>query len=160
MERLNHLLRLPEYRKVQSKIADYEQERIYCRHGIDHFRDVARVAYILSLEEQLLIDKELIYVTAFLHDIGRMYEYEGKCSHESGSILLALNWLPDCGFHAEEIKIITDAIAAHGKKHKIQPKTLGDILYRADKLSRDCFQCKATDTCKWTEEQKNKGITY
>ena len=34
------------------------------------------------------------------------------------------------------------------------------ILTKADKLSRNCFACKAYDECYWEENLKNKVITY
>lgn len=160
MERLNKLLRMQEYMETVEKIERLEKERIYCGHGLEHFRAVARIAYMISLEETSTYPKEIVFTVAFLHDIGRAYEYESICSHESGSVLLALKWLPECGFSQEEIKLITDAIATHRDKKKVTSDTLGDILYRADKLSRDCFNCIAIDSCKWTQEEKNWNIIY
>ena len=32
------------------------------------------------------------------------------------------------------------------------------VLYKADKLSRNCFACKMYDACYWTEETKNHTI--
>ncbi|SET50626.1 HD domain-containing protein [[Clostridium] polysaccharolyticum] len=158
MERLEKLLDLPDYKVVLEQIEDFEKERIYCRHGKEHFRDVARIAYILSLENKLELSKEMIYVTAFLHDMGRAYEYKGFCSHESGSVLMALDWLPKCGFTEEQIKEIITAIKEHRKNGA--DGTLGKVLYQADKLSRDCFSCKAQAACKWPDEKKNRHILY
>lgn len=160
MKRLNQLLSKKEYQEAQDKILELERDRIYCGHTREHFIDVARIAYILSLEENLHLDKELVYTTAFLHDIGRACEYRGECSHESGSVLMALNLLPECGFSEEEIKKITSAIGTHRDKKSVKQGTLGDVLYRADKLSRDCVHCRAKDTCKWSEEEKNNQINY
>lgn len=160
MKRLNQLLNREEYQKAQSEILELEQDRIYCGHGRAHFADVARIAYILALEEDLHLDKEIVYATAFLHDIGRAYEYRGECSHESGSVLMALNLLPECGFSEEEIETIVSAIATHRDKKSVKKGTLGAILYRADKLSRDCLYCGAKETCKWTEVEKNDQIKY
>lgn len=160
MKRLDKLLHMQQYREAQHKIEKFEESRIYCRHSREHFIDVARIAYILALEEQLKVSKELIYTAAFLHDMGRCYEYQELCSHESGSIVMALNWLPECGYLEEEIKIIVEAIALHRSENKIVPDTLGSVLYRADKLSRDCLNCKARETCKWPEEKKNLTINY
>ena len=92
--------------------------------------------------------------------MGRSYEYADLCSHESGSIVMALNWLPECGYTENEIKEIVEAIALHRVEEKIESHTFSEVLYKADKLSRDCIQCKAQDTCKWPEEKKNMHITY
>lgn len=160
MERFQHLLGMQVYKEVQEKIDTLEEKRIYCGHSRNHCIDVARIAYILSLEENLPIPKEIIYTAAFLHDIGRMYEYQGLCTHESGSVTMALQLLPECGFSDSEIKQISEAIALHRRSGEQKEETLADILYRADKLSRDCACCKAKETCKWTETEKNRGILY
>lgn len=160
MERFHHLLSMPEYREAQEQIDSLEKTRIYCGHSRNHCMDVARIAYILVLEEQLSISKEMTYTTAFLHDIGRANEYLGQCSHESGSVLMALKLLPKCGFNDEEIHQISDAIANHRQCGMQEEKTLAHILYRADKLSRDCADCNASATCKWTDGEKNDVIQY
>lgn len=37
---------------------------------------------------------------------------------------------------------------------------LRSLLYNADKLSRNCFACAASDSCYWPESQKNHEILY
>ena len=37
---------------------------------------------------------------------------------------------------------------------------LEEIIYKADKLSRQCFNCKAEKECYWSSEKKNFKITY
>lgn len=160
MERLCKLLEMKEYIQAQQMIEKFEERRIYCGHGKEHARDVARIAYMISLEEKTAFDKEMIYVMAYMHDMGRAYEYQDVCSHESGSIVMALNWLPKCGFNEQEIEQIVEAIKTHRQKEQAKKQTLGALLYRADKLSRDCFCCRASDTCKWPPEAKNKQIIY
>ena len=39
-----------------------EKNRKYCLHNINHFLDTARIAYILSLENNLKIPKDNIYM--------------------------------------------------------------------------------------------------
>ena len=46
-----------------------EKERIFCRHGMEHLLDVARIAYITNLEEGLGIEKDVIYAAGLLHDV-------------------------------------------------------------------------------------------
>ena len=76
MEYVARLLHQEQYRKTVKKIARLEADRIYCRHNMEHFMDVARLAQIRNLKEQLGLDEEMIYLYALLHDIGRMKEYE------------------------------------------------------------------------------------
>ena len=65
MERVNGILKDPLYRTCLSKIALFERDRIFCGHDMAHFLDVARLAYIFNLEENLGIEKEEIYTAAF-----------------------------------------------------------------------------------------------
>ena len=37
-----------------------EKSRIFCKHDLQHSLDVARIAYILNLEADLKIEKEII----------------------------------------------------------------------------------------------------
>ena len=63
-------------------LAEYEKNRIFCRHGMDHLMDVARIAYIENLEKNCGISKEIIYGAALLHDIGRYLQYTEGIPHE------------------------------------------------------------------------------
>ena len=53
----NHPLYVSSYERLQ----ELEKNRSFCRHQINHYLDVARIAYILNLEGQLGISRELIY---------------------------------------------------------------------------------------------------
>ena len=61
MERVNEILQDPLYRTCLSKIAFFERDRIFCGHDMAHFLDVARLAYLFNLEENLKLEKEEIY---------------------------------------------------------------------------------------------------
>ena len=62
----------PLYEKHYNKLKKTEQERIFCRHQMEHLLDVARIAYIYNLEQGLGITKDVIYGAALLHDIGKV----------------------------------------------------------------------------------------
>lgn len=158
MERINAIWRHEEYQKCLKAIEEWERERRFCRHTIEHFLDVARLAYVLALETGTDIDKELIYGAALLHDIGRHRQYEQGISHEEASGQIAQEILKDCGFTREEIKVILEAIRGHRTRQEGQD--LSGILYRADKLSRNCFCCPAEAECNWAKEKKNLSIRY
>lgn len=157
MDRVNEILNNHEYRLALEKNLEAEKARIFCKHGIEHQLDVARIAYIISLEQELLFSKEVIYAAALLHDIGRYLEYEGKLSHDQGSVKLAKTILKDSGFNDAESSMILDAIENHRNisEHELSFHTL---LYKADKMSRNCFECSAKELCKWSDEMKNKKI--
>lgn len=168
MKRVNTLRRHPIFERELDAIHKWEEERIYCKHGLDHQLEVARLAYIISLEEGLMLDKELIYAAALLHDIGRAQEYEKKIPHEIASVNISKEVLKGCDFTETERNIIIDVVGSHRNNGLIDKKgyefgvetveKLKYVLYAADKLCRNCFACKATSTCKWRDERKNKEI--
>lgn len=163
MDRINNILQNNRYRLLINKITEQEKNRIYCRHGLDHCLDVARIGWIIAFEEGLEVDKELIYAAALLHDAGRaVTESEDeniKVPHQKQSIIYAEYILKECGFDKSEICIISDAIISHNSNGK-DKGGLSYILYKADKLSRNCFDCHARSSCYWPEEEKNKGVIY
>ena len=156
-DRIEHIVKDEEYCRRMKHITESEYDRIYCRHGLGHALSVARIAYIMNLEAGYGLEREMIYAAALLHDIGRYSEYEGELSHHEAGARLAAEILQRDGFFEDEIKVITDAIGGHKKKCS-EAGSLADVLYRADKLSRNCFLCDAREQCYWDEELKNKTI--
>lgn len=155
MERINRILKHELFCKCYKKIEKWEKKRQFCRHNMVHFLDVARIAYIYNLEENLEIDKELIYAAAFLHDIGRFQQYEDKTPHEKASLKYAPKILEDCGFSKEETEVILEAIREHRNKEIAKEHSFRGIFYRADKASRACYACKSEKECNWKNEKKN-----
>ena len=51
----------PLFQSSFQRIQEWEKDRIYCRHGMEHFLDTARIAYIRSLEETIPVSKDQIY---------------------------------------------------------------------------------------------------
>ena len=154
MKRINKIYHHSLYKEIMDKISQLEKGRIYCLHGVEHAMDVARIAYIINLEENLNIDKEIIYATSLLHDLGRGINYE---NHAQQSVLLAKKILPDCDFNESETEQIINAISIHGEEKNTG---LSGIIQRADKLSRLCYNCKSISTCKWKKEELNLEIIY
>ena len=70
MEFVKKLLESVEYKNRLRKLKEMEQDRVYCRHDLDHFLHVARIACLLSVEQGLELDKEQVYLCALLHDLG------------------------------------------------------------------------------------------
>lgn len=155
MNRCDKIWRHPSYQQYYKQIEACEQDRIFCHHDMVHFLDVARIGWIIALEEQIPVEKELLYGAALLHDIGRHKQYLEKIPHEQASAELAPEILADCGFDKMEQDVIVDAIRNHRNKEIAREKTLRGILYRADKKSRSCFCCKAEPECDWSAEKKN-----
>jgi uncharacterized protein len=157
--RFNLILHNDLYKKSLRKIEAYEKDRIFCRHNIQHFFDVGRIAYIMNLEKELGIKKDIIYAVALLHDIGRWKQYEEGIPHEKASADLAGEILLECGYDVAEIETILGAILSHRKESRGE-ECLEAVMYKADKLSRSCFSCAAADKCNWSEEMKNLNMRY
>lgn len=158
MERVNRILQDTFFRDQLKANAACERDRIFCRHDMEHALSVARLAYLMNLEEGLGVAKEMIYAAALLHDIGRHVQYTRGISHEAAGAELAAGILMRCGFGDGEIRQITDAIGRHRQADQTDESTLAGLLYRADKMSRNCFLCAAEAECNWPETKKNPGI--
>lgn len=156
MERVNLIISNLFFQEAINKIEILEQDRIFCKHNIEHLMSVARIMMLINIENQYMFNKELIYATALLHDIGRVKEYENEVPHALASAELAEVILKSCNFNLEEIRLITSAIAGHnsiGSSSKF-----GELLKTSDKLSRNCFACSAINQCKWSKERLNETI--
>ncbi len=158
MKKIDLILANPVFKENIKRIEEVETDRIYCLHGMEHLLDVARIGYIINIEESLGYDKELIYAMALLHDIGRNLEYESGLSHHEVGGDIALGILQEAGFEETDCRNICDAIRSHKELTGEDNTSLNYLLYKADKLSRNCFSCKAYDTCYWAEDKKNKNI--
>jgi uncharacterized protein len=158
MKRINDILNDLEYLRCVKMIQAAEADRIYCRHDPAHFLDVARIARIMALEENLDADKELLYAAALLHDIGRWMEYENGTDHAIAGKELAEKILATHGFTEAERAMITAAIEGHRTGGAASP--LANLLYRADKLSRNCVLCDAAATCKRFQNGEKAVLLY
>ncbi len=149
MERLRKILEDPQYIRYQEWTRQWELERPYCHHNEQHFLDTARIAWILVLERGRSFRRDIVYAAAFLHDAARWKEYgDGKYDHALESALLAAPILQGAGFSMEEIEVISTAIAEHRRPPGDCASELGGILSEADKLSRRCWSCAASDGCR------------
>ena len=98
MERVRRLYELPRYQEELKAIARAEVSREFCGHTLEHFLDVARLMYIRSLEEGEIVNREVIYAAALLHDLGRGMQYREGIPHQEAGVLLARELLPACRF--------------------------------------------------------------
>ncbi len=161
MEKVDKILNHDLFNVYLKEIQRIEAgNREFCGHDLTHFLDVARIAMILNLEEDLSIPKDLIYAAGLLHDIGRHMEYKEGIPHEQASAVLAPRILRDCGFEEPQVRLIVQAIAEHRSKHIAGAPTLSGIIYRADKLSRPCYSCEAEAGCDWSKNKKNIHLQY
>ena len=160
MERYHRIIEHEKFQKYLVKIEQLEKDRIFCCHGLTHLLDVARIAYIINLEEGGLFSKDLIYGAALLHDIGKVKQYTKKIPHEITGAQKAEKILAECGYQEFEIELIKRAVLEHRDGPENRNHRLSGILYEADKKSRICRFCEAKDACNWTEQMKNSTIVY
>ncbi len=152
MDRVRTIIDDADYRQYLNLIAEAEEERIYCRHDYHHALYVARLTYLLALDDRLETlsrEKALLYAAGLLHDIGRWLEYSTGEDHCIASARLAEPILKRAGFRQNEIDVICNGVREHRSPSKSQ---LGGLLAKADDLSRDCYRCQSTDTCYKAEE--------
>lgn len=161
MERVKRLLADEEYQDYLQKIAVRELDREFCGHNIEHCFAVARICYILWLEagcpEKGFIDKEVIYVTALLHDIGRWQQYDFGYDHAWVSGELARDILRKLNFSPSQIEMMTEAIAAHRRRENGRT-LLAQLLYKADKRARVCPVCPVKEKCYKYETLANQDL--
>ncbi len=164
MERVNRIIKNDKFRNYLLDIDEWEKDRIFCRHQMDHFLGVARIAVLICHREpenhHLLESEELIYAAALLHDIGRGEQYRTGRRHEAISAELASEILQECGFEKNEMDTITSAIATHREQSIAGEHTLNGVLYRADKLSRNCFCCRVAKDCDKEETKRTMYLHY
>jgi len=160
MNKVNNILNNECYQQCYNVIQQLEEERIFCRHDLVHSLDVARIAYVFNLELDLKIEKELIYATALLHDIGRHRQYQEDIPHHEAGAVIAEGILRDSGFNEKEVKDIVQAIMAHRDNNIEEKEDLSGIIQRADKISRKCYECAARAKCNWPANKRNLLVDY
>ncbi|MDO4596273.1 MAG: HD domain-containing protein [Coriobacteriaceae bacterium] len=147
----------PLYQEELGSLAELEADRVWCRHDLAHVLDVARIAWILNLEQGLGLAKDVVYAAALLHDIGRARQYRMGVPHHLASAELArqiLGTLDDeRAFDDSEVARIARAVGDH--RAGVLDDALARLIACADKLSRPCHSCPAAATCNWPREKRN-----
>ncbi len=161
MDRVNEIWKHPLYQKYYARIEELEQNRVFCRHQMPHLLDVARIAYIRNLEDDMGFAKDVVYAAAVLHDIGKALQYEARIPHELAGVDIAEQILADlpaeAAYTTDEKRMILTAIKGH-RRLREDPEPLEKLLYESDKASRICFACPAEAQCDWSREKKNMEI--
>lgn len=157
MDKISRILNHPVFKECIRLNEETEADRIFCHHDAEHAFAVARIAMLLNQEEKLGLSKDLIYGAALLHDCGRYKQYTQQIPHEKASANIAEQILSECGYGKEEILCIREAVLSHrGFVAETKESILAELLYRADKMSRNCFLCKAYKECNWSKEAKEQ----
>lgn len=164
MRRADAIRRSPAFRVHLERIDAAEANRAFCRHGLPHLLDVARIAWILSLERSCVLRKDVVYAAALLHDIGRSEQYATGEDHDVAGVRIAgeiLDDLPEAlRFDPLERASILAAVARHrtARDDECEGETLIPIIEQADHLSRPCYACAARGDCYWPRERKNMTV--
>lgn len=158
MNKINEILKSSTFISNMKKLEELEKDREFCTHGLNHSLDVARIAYIKSLEDNLSFSKDVIYGVALLHDIGRVLQYEKGIPHHEGSVILSKEILKETSYEDEEIDLIIGAIKNHRNNDELN--SFNKLICECDKLSRNCFICKSYKDCHWDRNKKNNLINY
>lgn len=156
MERIQPLLHNPTYCDSIRKIETLEKQRIYCRHGLPHLLDVARIAALLAADRNAAYPRDVIYAAALLHDLGRLKQYTTGEPHAEAGVNMARELLQETAFTEQEQAEILDAVGRH--QTGAAPDSLAQMIYEADEASRMCFTCPARDTCYWPEQRRNPTV--
>lgn len=157
MERVNRILNNPSFRTHLRRTVRKEKNRKFCKHDLQHALDVARIAYIMTLESGLGVAKEVVYAAALLHDIGKWVQLERGTPHQISSAELAADILDEAGYTEQEKLLIRDAILNH-RTRGMPEGSFDAVIYQADKRSRNCFGCIELERCDWSTDKKNFGI--
>jgi uncharacterized protein len=159
VERVNSIIADPVYKDYLQKNSDAEKNRVFCSHHFEHLLSVARITWLLLLEEGTpYISREMTYAAGLLHDIGRWREFEDGTDHAEYSAELAKPLLKRAGFSEAESALIVLAIAQHRSKSETagHMSPLSSALRRADKYDRTCFSCAARLQCNKVETQPHR----
>ena len=170
-------------------LVDYAEEKILRQQSTDYdemagksinYRDDL-TGKSCSLEQI----KDLIYVCALLHDIGRAAQYETGVHHSVSGLSLAGQIMDECEvpwvWKQEILNVISDHHQSIREKDEekdsvkntekidyrsdqnkckgVKNNNLAYYIRKADHDCRLCFLCEAKDTCKWKEQERNYAVT-
>lgn len=150
---------LPAFQEAIADLDALEQDRPFCGHGLSHAMDVARLAWIEVLEKGLDVRKDHVYLTALLHDLGRIDQYRQGTPHDQAGLERARDLLDQIAYPEDLRPPIYAAIAGHRSGDTPSADPFVDLMTRADKASRPCFSCPAADDCYWPPEKKNPSFS-
>lgn len=147
------ILKNQHFKSLLCNLDKLEQTRLFCRHDINHLNETARIMLILNSRLGYYLPEDIVLATAYLHDLGRIDEYTKGIDHRHAGLQDITKILVECGYTNSEIDKILLAISCHNRKTSDE---LSALLYTADKKSRQCYECKMYNECKWDDNQKNK----
>lgn len=160
MQRIHAIIEHPLFQESMEQNRASETNSAFCIHDMAHATDVARIGYILNLEQNLGFSQEIIYAAALLHDITKWLQHTQGVPHNESAIEPAARILQECGFGREEIALVCEAILHHRRGPEEPGMVFAALLHRADKLSRACYRCGSRVACNWDEGMQNEMLWY
>lgn len=120
----------------KQKVYDYAKENVkHSAWGIAHSERNYQLTIQLATEERLSIDKDVIFATAFLHDIGAIEPHKKPdIDHSIRSIEIAEPLLSTVGFPMQKWYMVKDAILGHMYYAELSQYSEGKLFHDADAL--------------------------
>lgn len=117
MPRVDALVASESFRCAIAAVDEAERDRPWCRHGMPHLLDVARICWIAVLGQRLPIARDVVYAAALLHDIGRAAQYATGEPHDVAGARMAaelLDAMPELlRFSEDERALILAVVSGH-----------------------------------------------
>lgn len=162
MAYIDILLKDNKYKQDLDTLCALEANRVFCGHDLNHFQEVSRIARIINRENNLGIDDDVIDLCAYLHDMGRIREYNEGVNHHDAAYEYGRNMMENLDIPENVMEEVLsgirhsrhrfDAKERFDNRHEL--KNLDDIISFADHFSRKCFDCEAAGDCKWSQGER------
>lgn len=119
------------------KVTIYNFARANLKHqvwGVEHSERDYHVSIELAKQEHMPIDEDVIFATAFLHDMDAFPAYSVDLPHGAGSAKEAEPMLRDAGFPMQKFAAVSDAMIGHMYYAKPAKRPEAIVMHDADTL--------------------------
>lgn len=124
---------------INPKLKEYIEENLlpeYTKnekgHGINHIRDVIRRSFDLIKQNDLEVNRDMVYVIAAYHDIG--HHIDAKNHEKVSADIMSKDENLKQFFSEEQLTTIKEAIEDHRASSKSEPRSIyGKLVSSADR---------------------------
>lgn len=119
------------------KVTIYNFARANLRHqvwGVEHSERNYHVSMELAKQEHMPVDEDVIFATAFLHDMDAFPAYSIDLPHGAGSAKEAEPMLRDAGFPMQKFAAVSDAMIGHMYYSSPAKRPEAIVMHDADTL--------------------------
>ena len=134
--------------RINSKLKRYIEGNVFPEydknekgHGIEHIKQVIKRSYELVKENNLDVNKNMVYVIAAYHDIG--HHIDSKNHEKVSADIMSKDKNLEKFFNEEELVTIKEAIEDHRASSDSEPRSIyGRIVSSADRNNtvKDCLK--------------------